>query len=164
MSAGRTAAVFGMTATLSCGGVTGRSKSNMVFELPHGFSGWVKIEYSVQGCPDPQDRAGRTTIRVSKDGTACSKDGRNESWGNAEVKFVGEARPVAEAPGQGACCQPAVLPGGVSPSTAFVWWGMGWTCEDSKLQVQTFYVGTVDAYNTHLDDWQKLKCGAVPTR
>lgn len=161
MRAERMAVIFGMATTFSCAGVAGWSKGKMMFELPQDFRGWVKIEYSVQGCPDPQDRAGRRAVGVSKEGTACSRNDRSDGWGNSEVRYVGEARPVAEAPGDGACCQPAVLPTGVSPSTPFVWWGMGWTCEDSKLQVQTFYVGTVDAYNTHRDDWQKLKCGAA---
>ncbi len=130
-----------------------------VYQIPAGFRGWVKVEYSSPTCSALEDRDGHRVVDIGADGTACTRHSRAEGWTNAEVRYQRD-QAIAEAPkGTGACCQPAVLPKGVDPEAVFVWWGMGWTCR--KIEIRTFFVGTIDEYNKSRGDWQKFSCGDV---
>lgn len=166
MRAGTTTWIMaGMLTVISCGGLAGQpaARSNVVYEIPDGFRGWVMIEYSSPACHAPIDYRGRTVIPVSKGGTGCSSRSRAEGWISSAVRYAGQSGPSITNGAGGGEGQPARLLEGQDPQTVFVWWGMGWTCEDSGLQVQTFFVGTTDEYNKNRDAWQNLKCGAKPS-
>lgn len=148
---------------VACAGATAQhgARANHVYQLPEGFRGWVKVEYSSVGCPGLEDREGRKLIEVSKDGTACTRHDRAGGWRSSEFRYGGEARRlIVEAPGStdSGCCQPAALPKGEDPRTVFVWGRTGWTCENPKAEVQVFFVGTVDEYNKGRDDYEKFAC------
>jgi len=137
-----------------------------VYQIPEGFRGWVKVEYSSPGCPALEDREGGKLIEVSRAGTACTKYDRSGGWKSSAFRYGAESpRLIPEAPASAdnGCCQPAVLPKGQDPATVFVWGQTGWTCESPKAEVQVFFVGAVDEYNKNRDDYQKFACDASPT-
>ena len=148
------AAIF----AFGCEGVTAQHGDAVVHTIPEGFRGWVKVEYSVASCPAQKNKDGRKLIAVAADGTACTQYSRADGWKSAEFLRGTSHQALKEAP-ESACCQPATLPKGAEPGTAFVLGRTGWTCEP-KTDVQVFFVGTVDEYNKDRDGWQKFACDA----
>lgn len=157
-------AVVGIITAMSCVGTASQrsTRSNVVYEVPDGFRGWVIVEYSSPSCHAPIDRQGRSVIPISETGTGCSSHSVAQGWSSSAVEYRQSGRSIAKGAG-GDPGQAATLPKGQDPQTVFVWWGIGWTCEESGLAVQSFFIGTTDECNKDRDGWQKLKCGAKPT-
>jgi hypothetical protein len=119
--------------------------SPAILELPDGFSGWVLIRYSQPGCATSD--GSEAVIKVSPHGTACTVRTRKDVWRDRSVRFAGGEWVLQASEGPPP-----------SENLVFVWWGMGWTCEQSGAPVETFFVGTRAEYQSDRDGWQQLDC------
>jgi uncharacterized protein DUF6843 len=143
-------------AALGCGGASAQRDEGAVYVVPEGFRGWAKVEYSSPTCPAQKDEDSRNLIVLDAAGTACTRLSTEQAWKNPAFRRRTSRQLLKEAL-DSACCQPASLPKGEEPGTVFVLGRTGWTCEP-RMDVQVFFIGTIDEYNNDRDGWERFAC------
>ena len=140
-------------ATAACS-VSG--SESLTFELPAGFHGRVLVEYGVPSCPYPETRLSHRVIPVSDQGRGCSHGDTADSWTKWRFVYSGHGGRIPDAPDDDRRLSR-------NAPVAFVWSGMGWTCEDLGRQVLSFYIGTVAQHDEYKLSWGKEDPNCKPT-
>jgi hypothetical protein len=139
--------------TAACGVSSGEP---LTFEVPAEFHGRVLVEYGVASCPYPETRLSRRVIRISGQGRGCSRGDTADSWAKWQFVYSGEGGRISGAPDDDRGLSRQV-------TVAFVWSGMGWTCEDLGRQVLSFFVGTVAQHDEYKLAWGRDDSSCRPT-
>ena len=70
----------------------GRWRTPRIYEIPEHFSGWVLVEFGVEGAPPLPQRDGKYIFKLGSDGRLITSSPEEDGFTRDEYFFVGKSR------------------------------------------------------------------------
>ena len=105
-----------------------KTRTACIYEIPEGFTGWVRIEYGRTNSPPLIKRDGKFVFQIGTDGRLCTSSQPEYGWAKDAYYYVGKSRTELAATGWGG--------GGL------IWAGSIGGVQGERDTHETFFVGT----------------------